>query len=143
MNPIQTAIPYFSEDELKCKGTGVIKIDPRFASKLIDLRKCWGKPLVPSSVCRTPEHNKAVGGHPRSLHLTENPAWDTFGTAAIDIKWSGWPHVNQQAFAQLAREKGFRVGLNNSFCHLDIGHEVGIKKGVFLYAGYDGKVSVS
>lgn len=62
MQPITTAIPYFSESELQCKGTGIIKLDPRFADALPKLREAWGKPLTPNSVCRNPEHNKAVGG---------------------------------------------------------------------------------
>lgn len=42
MTPIITAIPFFPEHELACKGTGVIKLDPRFAEELPKLREAWG-----------------------------------------------------------------------------------------------------
>jgi len=141
--PVFTAIPYFTEHELKCKGTGVIKLDDRFAEALPKLREAWGKPLVPTSVCRTPEYNKAIGGHPRSLHLTENPVWPTKGTMAADIDWKEWATGKQQEFAELARAMGWRVGLSNSFIHIDRGHEVGVViPGVYFYKGYTGGVSV-
>lgn len=139
MQPITTAIPYFSEYELQCKGTGTIKLDPRFAQALPKLREAWGKPLTPNSVCRAPSHNKKVDGHPRSLHLTENPHWPTFGTMACDIRWRDWSLADQQAFAELALSMGWRVGLHNGFCHLDRLLEIapGSKK-VFLYGTYTG-----
>ena len=139
MQPIITAIQYFSEAELRCKGTGIIKLDPRFAESLPKLRESWGKPLSPNSVCRAPSHNKAVDGHPNSLHLTENPKWPTFGTMACDIRWRGWKLEDQQAFAELALEQGWRVGLHDGFCHLDRLLDIapGSAK-VFLYGTYTG-----
>jgi hypothetical protein len=138
LEPVATAIKHFTEHELACKGSGIIKLDPRFADELVKIREAWGLPLVPSSVCRSPEHNKKEGGHPRSLHLTDNPKWPTFGTMAIDIIWDGWAKGKQQEFAQLARKMGWRVGLANSFIHLDRGHDVGVKPGVYTYKGYMG-----
>lgn len=139
MQPITTAIPYFSEAELRCKGTGIIKLDPRFADALPKLREAWGKPLSPNSVCRSPEHNKAVGGHPNSLHLTENPKWPTFGTMACDIRWRDWKLEDQQSFAELALSMGWRVGLHDGFCHLDRLLDIapGSAK-LFLYGTYTG-----
>lgn len=34
------------------------------------IREIWGKPMFVNSGYRTPEHNKAIGGSPRSAHLT-------------------------------------------------------------------------
>jgi hypothetical protein len=139
MKPVEAAIEYFSESELQCKGSGVIKLDPRFAAALSELRRAWGKPLSTNSVCRSPEHNKAVGGHPRSLHLTENPHWDTFGSMAADIRWRAWTIEDQESFARLALGQGWRVGLHNGFVHLDRLLDIAPEsKKVFLYGTYTG-----
>lgn len=141
MIPITESIKYFSESELACKGSGLIKLDPRFAEALPKLREAWGEPLKLNSVCRTPEHNKKVGGHPSSLHLTENPKWPTFGTMACDIRWRDWAESKQERFARLALLQGWRVGLHNGFCHidrlLDISND---RPKVFVYGTYTGNL---
>lgn len=139
MTAITTAIEFFSQSELECKGSGTIKLDPRFATALVTLRRAWGKSLTPNSVCRTPAHNQKVGGHPNSLHLTENPKWPTKGTMAADIRWRDWSLQDQEAFARLALSQGWRVGLHNGFCHID--RLLDIAPGsvkVFLYGTYTG-----
>ncbi len=141
MRPTTTAIPYFSERELACKGTGIIKLDARFAEALPKLREAWGKALVATSVCRTPEHNLKVKGHPSSLHLTENPKWPTTGTMAADIAWRGWPIENQILFARLAWKMGWAVGLHNGFCHIDRRADMKLDRlpqSVFIYGEWDG-----
>lgn len=153
LKPVCGPIMYFVADELECKGsrkkdkdgkpipgTGVIKLDPRFANALVELRKEWGRPLVLNSCCRTPQHNATMSpkGHPTSLHLTENPKWPTVGTAACDVRWRGWSEAIQKSFAQMALDKGWRVGLHDGFCHIDRGHDVGIKPRIFLYGTYTG-----
>lgn len=133
---------YFSDSELQCKGTGVIKLDPRFSEALVTLREAWGKPLITTSVCRSPSHNAKIGGHPNSLHLTENPKWPTFGTMACDIGWRGWSFADRRAFAKLALAHGWRVGLHDAFCHIDrlLDIEPNAVK-VFLYGTYTGKLN--
>jgi hypothetical protein len=141
MTPVTTAIPYFSASELACKGTGVVKLDPRFAEALPKLREAWGKPVRPNSVCRTPAHNRAVGGHPSSLHLTENPRWPTLGCMALDWPWRDWPTAEKLEFARLAWRMGWAVGLHNGFCHLDRRADLRVKllpPSVFLYGQWDG-----
>lgn len=139
MNPVTTAIPYFSENELKCKGSGEIRLDPRFAVALPKLREAFGKPMVPNSVCRSPKHNKAVGGHMYSLHLTHNPKWPTFGSMAADIRWKDWSAVDQECFARLAMSLGWRVGLHDGFCHIDRLLDIAPDhKKVFVYGTYTG-----
>lgn len=141
MQPITTAIPYFSESELRCKGTGVIKLDPRFADALPKLREAWGGPLVPNSVCRTPAHNAREGGHPRSLHLTDNPHWPTLGTMGADIRWRGWEPARQLAFARVAWGLGWSVGLHDGFCHVDRRADLklpNLPQAVFLYGTWTG-----
>jgi len=139
LKPVTTAIEFFSESELACRGSGTIKMDPRFATALVELRRAWGKALTPNSVCRTPAHNTKVGGHPRSPHLTENPFWPTLGAMAIDVKWRDWPLQDQLDFAQLALSRGWRVGLHNGFCHLDRLLDVADRlPKIFLYGTYTG-----
>lgn len=135
-------IKYFTEQELMCKGSGVIKLDPRFATALVELREAWGNPLSPSSVCRTPDHNTKVGGKPNSLHLTENPKWKCSGTMAADIKWRNWKPESQLEFAKLALKMGWRVGLHDGFCHIDrlLDIEPDFPVSVFLYGTYTGQL---
>jgi len=139
MEPVTTRIEFFSEAELRCKGTGVIKLDPRFAQALPELRRAWGKPLTANSVCRTPEHNKKVGGSPNSFHLTQNAKWPSLGTMAIDIGWRGWNRETRIEFCKLAWSMGWSVGLHNSFVHLDRRADlgvVGLNQAVFIYGAW-------
>jgi hypothetical protein len=132
LQPVTTAIEFFSEEELRCKGSGVIKLDPRFAAELPELRRAWGESLTPNSICRTPAHNAKEGGNPNSLHMTENAKWPTLGTMAADIRWRGWPVEKQLKFARL----GWSVGLHNGFCHVDRRADLklaNLPKSVFLY----------
>jgi len=140
LEPVTTAIEFFSEAELRCKGSGVIKLDPRFAQALPELRRAWGKPLTANSVCRTPEHNKKVGGNLSSLHLTQNAKWPTLGTMAIDIGWRDWSRETRIAFCKLAWSMGWSVGLHNAFVHLDRRADlgvVGLNQAVFIYGAWD------
>lgn len=137
---VTTAFSKFTEKELRCKGTGVILIDKRFADAITDFREnIYGKPMTPTSVCRTPEHNKAVNGHPSSLHLTDNPVHKTNGTAAMDVHWHAMSTEEKLNFAALAYKSGFSVGLHNIFCHLDLRTIAGLPQHCFLYGEWDKK----
>jgi hypothetical protein len=76
------------------------------------LRDALGKPLIVRSAYRSPEHNRAVGGAPRSKHMD--------GTA-FDIAMSNHDPV---AFEAAAREVGF-LGFGfyprSNFIHIDLG----------------------
>ncbi len=112
-------LPHFSKKELGCHHCGLIRLDINFASQLIVLRAAWGKGLNPASVCRCPEHNKDVGGHVRSLHMTTNPVHQVGGTCAIDVSWNRWFRGDKLKFASLAWSLGWSLGLNLTFIHLD------------------------
>jgi hypothetical protein len=138
MSTWSQAIPYFTDKELGCRCCGLVKLDLRFAAMLPALRQAWGKSLTPSSVCRCPKHNVSVGGHPRSLHLTDNTHWTTGGAAAADITWRNWDSTEKLKFARLAHEMGFRVGLHDGFIHVDIGRLLGTSAKPFLYGAWSG-----
>ncbi len=128
-----SALPYFSVAELACKGTGVVKLDIRFAAALPALRVAWSRPLIPTSVCRAPIYNEAVRGHPNSLHLTDNPVHPTHGCMAADLAWRDWPERQRLDFARLAHKMGWAVGLHDGFVHVDLRAELGLQPAVFLY----------
>ncbi len=102
----------FSPAEIACRGTGQLKLHPEALDKLQALRDRLGKPLIIRSAYRSPEHNRNVGGAPRSKHMD--------GTA-FDIAMSNHDPV---AFEAAAREVGF-LGFGfyprSGFMHIDLG----------------------
>jgi uncharacterized protein YcbK (DUF882 family) len=127
------ATPYFTVQELQCKGTGEFKCNPLFLCYLSVLRHKMGKPFVITSACRSPEHNKNVGGHPTSLHLTENDKWHSNGTMAVDISTNGWTLYERQKLIQLAMNDGWNVGIAKTFIHVDRGQDIGLTPRVWDY----------
>jgi len=125
------ALTYFSDDELKDRLTGQIKLQAGFGEALDNLRTKLGQPMAVTSCCRSTEHNKNVGGHPTSLHLMDNPKWKT-ATLAIDIAIPNNPYRAQ--LVQIALNDGWSVGVGSSFVHLDIRTEVlGLQQLLYWY----------
>ncbi|TWG98117.1 HK97 family phage major capsid protein [Ochrobactrum sp. J50] len=85
----------FSPAEIACRGTGSLRINEEALDKLQALRDRLGKPLIVRSAYRSPAHNRAVGGAPRSKHMD--------GTA-FDIAMANHDPV---AFEAAARAVGF------------------------------------
>jgi hypothetical protein len=132
-------LPYFGHRELATRDSDLIKLDSRFAAHLPALRATWGLRLVLTSCCRTMDHNIKVGGHPRSLHLINNPHWPTAGCMAADIAWETWASERKLKFARLAYSLGWSVGLHESFIHVDRRIDLGLEalpQRVFKYAGW-------
>lgn len=64
--------------EFDCKGgSKLVKLDPVLLVKLQTLRTRLGRPVNINSGYRTPEHNKNIGGSPRSQHM-EGKACDIY-----------------------------------------------------------------
>ena len=104
--------PDFSPAEIACRGTGRLKLHPEALDTLQALRDRLGKPLIVRSAYRSPAHNRAVDGAPRSKHMD--------GTA-FDIAMTNHDPV---AFEAAAREVGF-LGFGfyprSGFMHIDLG----------------------
>lgn len=135
------ALPFFPKQELACSHCGLVHLDIRFAVALPSLRNAAGKALYATSVTRCPRHNKNVGGHPHSMHLTENPKWPTWGAMAADIAWRRWPLRAKLDFAQLAFRHGWSVGLHDGFCHVDRRADLeqsNLPQAVFIYGQWSG-----
>ena len=59
-------------------------MDMRLVGRLQMIRSEIDAPIVPTSGIRTPEHNRNVGGSPRSLHLTGQAA--DFYCPELDVR---------------------------------------------------------
>src|SRR5690606_18786467 len=80
--------------------------------KLQALRDRLGKPLIVRSAYRSPAHNRAVGGAPRSKHLD--------GTA-FDIDKTNHDPVAFEEAARASGLKGFDIYARSGFMHIDNG----------------------
>jgi len=124
----------FTDAELACKGTGVVKLAPGFPELLAMLRMRWGRPMVVTSCCRSAAYNAKVGGHPNSLHVYDNPVHPTGGTCAIDIAVADV--VEARALGKLALDEGWSVGVpKGRFLHFDRRDLAGLPPGLFGYGG--------
>ena len=104
--------PNFSPAEIACRGTGKLLVNEPALDKLQALRDRLGKPLIIRSAYRSPEHNRAVGGAPRSKHMD--------GTA-FDIAMSNHDPVVFEAAAREAGFLGFGYYPRSGFMHIDLG----------------------
>ena len=61
---------FFDSSEFECKcGCGYFQIDDKLLRLLNELRILFDKPVIINSGCRCSEHNRKVGGSPKSQHL--------------------------------------------------------------------------
>jgi uncharacterized protein YcbK (DUF882 family) len=117
MNPVHyseiTEWPWknFTPKEISCKGSGLILVDPYSMDCLQKMRIFIRKPLIINSAYRSPEHNKAIGGSPKSQHVLGK---------AFDIRIT--PDVSRETISRYARLSGFKgIGDYNTFVHVDTG----------------------
>jgi hypothetical protein len=104
--------PSFSPAEIASRGDGAIKINTQAMDKLQSLRNRLGKPLIVRSAYRSPAHNKAVGGAPRSKHMD--------GTA-FDIAMSNHDPIAFETAARAVGFLGFGYCPRSGFMHIDLG----------------------
>lgn len=114
---------YFSDDELRCKSSGAVKLDPNFEKTLLEYRETVAHPLYVNSCCRSTEHNKAIGGAERSYHLYEGVDDGRKGTLAIDLRVQ---NDKQRAnMVKTALLMGWSVGIYRTFIHIDRRVDIG------------------
>ncbi len=133
--------PYFKAKELACQRGFTLWCADGFLIELNFLRKRLGFPMKINSGCRTPEHNKDIGGHPNSLHLTENPKHSTGGCMAVDIGLDGMVESQHTALIATAYSFGWSLGRGDKvvdgvvsgFLHIDRRVEIGLPQTEFFY----------
>jgi uncharacterized protein YcbK (DUF882 family) len=69
MNDIRLS-PHFKLMEFQCRCCGTVKLSALALEMLEALRELSGSPVVITSGYRCERHNRAVGGAPRSAHLS-------------------------------------------------------------------------
>ena len=104
--------PNFSPAEIACRGSGSLRLNEEALDKLQALRDRLGKPLIVRSAYRSPAHNRAVGGAPRSKHMD--------GTA-FDIAMANHDPVAFEAAARAVGFLGFGYYPRSGFMHIDLG----------------------
>lgn len=109
---------YFTEKELADKETGICKLAKGYGERIDQLRAAWGGPLVVNSCCRSAKRNKAIGGHPKSLHVYDEPFHPTGGSCATDFRRFPTEEENEK-FVKLALHLGFSVALEAGCIHVD------------------------
>ena len=102
---------YFSRWEVACKcGCGLMNIDSSLLEVLDKIRELLDRPLITTSACRCPIHNRTEGGKENSAHVK--------GLAA-DLKVNG----SKERFEVMEAALVFgiiRVGIAKTFIHIDI-----------------------
>lgn len=110
-------MPYFTKDELVCKGSCKIFLAEGFADKLLILREQFNQPMVVTSCCRSFEYNAKIGGAKNSFHIYDHPTRKPAGTAAIDIAVGNG--TARGKLINLAWSLGWNIGIHKNFLHLD------------------------
>lgn len=128
---------FFSHAELACRGTnccgGVVRLHSGFLEALDALRVEYGAPMALTSGCRCLAHNMNVGGHPRSLHVSDKEQHPGMqGTLAVDVRVSSAAEAHR--LGMLAMNRGWSVGVpRGGFIHLDRRDFVNLPAGLFGY----------
>lgn len=106
----------FTRKEFACKcgcgyGLNDGDINPELVRVVQDIRDYFGKPVVINSGLRCADHNKRVGGAPKSQHL--------LGTAA-DIRIAGIASKDVFNYADRKYPNSHGVGHYHNFTHIDV-----------------------
>ena len=106
---------HFTEDELRCEGTGECRMDEAFMEALIRLRKDYNNPMIISSGYRDRAYNTVIGGSTNSAHM--------YGKA-VDVVVSGHEAYRLLRLALVHGFKGIGVSQRGPhlkrFLHLDM-----------------------
>jgi uncharacterized protein YcbK (DUF882 family) len=92
------------------EGSGDL-MNPLLVYRLDAIRELVKRPFTINSGYRTQEHNKTVGGAPKSAHVEG---------LAVDISTRRWSDAEKRDLVLYARQLGFNgVGIAPTFIHLD------------------------
>ena len=132
--------PNFTQEELSCPHCDLFRFHPGFLDRLQELRIVL-ETLRPSrasmrvtSGCRCIEHNRNIGGHPRSLHIgDETQHLGQQGALAVDVATPDGAFRGD--LFMLAWERNWSLGWNakRGFLHLDQRVMVGLPQNSFDY----------
>jgi hypothetical protein len=125
---------FFKDHELACTHCGVLKLHRGFRDELEALRREFGLPMTITGPARCKAHNQAVGGHPKSLHIMDEPQHpEQRGALAVDVATPNGEYRGK-LFA-IAWKRGFSIGWNakKMFLHLDRRDFVGLQQTSFDY----------
>ncbi|MEW6489988.1 MAG: D-Ala-D-Ala carboxypeptidase family metallohydrolase [Thermodesulfobacteriota bacterium] len=101
----------FRRAEFACRcGCGAAEVDPALVSRLQDLRRRLGRPLVVTSGVRCAAHNAAVGGAQASEHLTGQ---------GVDVRAVS-PREKYEVVAEAMAAGFLRIGVGREFIHLGV-----------------------
>lgn len=103
---------HFKPDELRCKGTGILKINLAAGLLLEELRELHGGPIHVVSAYRSPSHNRAVGGAVNSFHLKGR---------AFDLQLAHGSKGRDLIQSVFRQNKFGGVGFYPTFIHVDTG----------------------
>jgi hypothetical protein len=104
---------------MRCKGSGMLIVSGQFMDSLQLLREEFSRPMLLTSACRSAAYNQSVGGHPRSLHVCDEPAHrsEDGGCLAVDVAVVDGSYRGN--LVATAWRLGWSVGWNKTFVHLD------------------------
>lgn len=117
--------PHFADYELRCKcnrhkDSPLCNVSPRLLMLAERVRDVLKTPMIVTSCCRCPEHNKTSGGSPTSKHIFT----DTQPTRAMDFKAKGMSPslafdtiIREWACGGLGELGG--IGLYDTWLHID------------------------
>ena len=98
-------------DNFACNCCGNVMFDSELLEKLDYLRNLIGESIIITSAYRCEQHNERVSGKPKSSHLKG---------LAVDVKVSNSSYRFKVLNACLQEELFNRIGIAETFLHLDI-----------------------
>ncbi len=137
---------YFSQHEFDCQcGCGFGAKEEHIEQDLVHvlhlLRIRAALPFRITSAARCATHNKNVGGKPRSTHLAgaqgDCEARYVGKSRAADISTVGWSPKLIAMVVELALALGCRIGLAQTFLHVDVETETYYPVRLWNYGSVD------
>lgn len=103
---------HFSRQEFACRcGCNFDTVDFELVMVLEELRDHFGSPVIITSGCRCPEHNRKIGGASDSQHMK--------GKAA-DVKIVGVPAKKVWSWLNRKYPDRYGMGDGENYTHIDV-----------------------